>query len=285
MNGIIWLASYPKSGNTWFRTFLSNLLKEEDEEVGINHIKTDGIFSARHILDHLSGIESSNLTHDEIDRLRPIAYNHLAASTKKQLYIKVHDAYTYLEDGAPLLGTVNAKALYFIRNPLDVAVSFANHLATDIDHTIRLMGGEGYSMCNSRGRVVNQFRQKLITWSGHAVSWTQARELPVHLIRYEDMKQKPLETFTAAVRFIGLDCTTEQISQALAESDFKKLKSQEQEQGFKEKPYNVTSFFRSGQVGDWRNHLTKEQIDQVIAEHGAVMRQFGYLDDKGNPIY
>jgi len=285
MGNIIWLASYPKSGNTWFRTFLTNLLKEQNEDVSINNMKTDGIFSSRQIIDKLAGIKTTNLTQDEIDHLRPTAYNYLAKTTEKSLYIKVHDAYTYLEDGTPLLGTINAKAVYILRNPLDVAVSFANHLSTDIDTTIRCMGDKEYCFCNSKSRAMNQLRQKLLTWSGHVESWEQATELPVHLIRYEDMKQKPLETFTAAARFIGLDCTADQISQAIEASDFKKLKAEEQENGFKEKPYRAASFFRAGKVGDWRNHLTQEQRNQVIADHAAMMRKFGYLDDRGNLIY
>ncbi len=92
-------------------------------------MKTDGIFSSRPLLDAVTGVESSNLSADEIDRLRPRLYNHLASTSERPLFIKVHDAYTYLEDGTPLLGTVNAKAIYILRNPLDVAVSFANHVS------------------------------------------------------------------------------------------------------------------------------------------------------------
>lgn len=285
MNGIIWLASYPKSGNTWFRTFLSNLLREDGEDVSINHLKTDGIFSSRPILDSLTGVESSNLTADEIDILRPSAYNHLGQTAKKPLFIKVHDAYTYLPDGSPLLGTVKAKAIYILRNPLDVAVSFANHASKDLDRIVQDMGDEAFAFCKGNNRLPNQLRQQLLTWSSHVESWIQARELPIHLVRYEDMKLDPVATFTKAVRFIGLDCDDEQIAQAIRQSDFEKLKAAEQQQGFKEKPYKTESFFRAGKVGDWRNHLTRMQAEQLLTDHAAVMRKFGYLDTAGNPVY
>jgi hypothetical protein len=283
--GIIWLASYPKSGNTWFRTFISNLLNEKDEEISINQLKTDGIFSSRTIFDNIAGVEASNLTVEEIDRLRPRIYNHLACNAAEPLFIKVHDAYTYLEDGTPLMGTVNAKALYILRNPLDVAVSFANHSSKDLDTMVKNMGDSTFAFCDNPNRLANQLRQQLLTWSAHVESWAQATEIPVHLVRYEDMKLTPISTFTKAVRFMGLKCSEEQIKTAIELSDFKKLKAEEDERGFREKPTGTKSFFRKGEVGDWRNHLTEAQRDRIIADHEVVMRKFGYLDEEGKPVY
>lgn len=285
MSGIVYLASYPKSGNTWFRTFISHLLNEKGQDVGINNLKTDGIFSSRHILDSVIGVESSNLTYDEIDRLRPLVYKHLSQTASKQLFIKVHDAYTYLENGSPLLGTVNAKAIYILRNPLDVAVSFANHLSKEPENIVKYMGDENYAFCQGNKCLQQQFRQQLLTWSQHVESWVQAKELPVHLIRYEDMKIRPVETFTNAVRFIGLECSKKQIEEAISLSDFKKLKAEEKLQGFKERPSKTAAFFRTGQVGDWRNHLTDKQVEKLLADHSVTMRKFGYLDEMGQSVY
>lgn len=285
MGNIIWLASYPKSGNTWFRTFITNLIGENKESFSINQLKTDGIFSSRQIVDKAIGIETSNLTNDEIDRLRPEVYHYLTETATKTLYVKVHDAYTYLEDGNPLLGTVNAKAVYILRNPLDVATSFSNHISKDLNTTIQIMNNESYCFCNNSERLQSQFRQKLLSWSQHVESWMQQTEIPVHLIRYENMKRDPLVTFTAAVRFMGLTYTENEIKQAIEASDFDKLKAEEQKNGFNEKPYKAGSFFRKGEIGDWRNHLSEEQRDQIISDHEAVMSRFGYLDGNGKMIY
>jgi aryl sulfotransferase len=282
---IIWLASYPKSGNTWFRTFISNLLNEKHEEISINQLKTNGIFSSRVLFDNITGVEASNLTAAEIDRLRPKVYNHLARTAERNLFIKVHDAYTYLEDGTPLLGTENAKAIYIMRNPLDVAVSFANHSSKDLDTMVKNMGDPTFAFCNNKNRLANQLRQQLLTWSAHVESWAQATELSVHLVRYEDMKLNPIPTFTEAVRFMGLDVNEEQIKTAIEMSDFKKLKAKEEAEGFKERPYKTAAFFRKGEVGDWRNHLTEAQRDKLIADHGEVMRKYGYLNEDGELVY
>jgi aryl sulfotransferase len=285
MNGIIWIASYPKSGNTWFRAFISNLLHEENEEISINGMKTDGIFSSRPLLDAVTGVESSNLTAGEIDKMRPRVYNHLAQNSERPLFIKVHDAYTYLEDRTPLLGTANAKAVYILRNPLDVAVSFANHASKSFDRIIKDMGNADHAFCNSKKRLHNQTRQKVLTWSAHVESWENAKELPVFIVRYEDMKSNPVETFAGAIRFIGLDYTREQIEQAIELSSFDRLKAEEGWNGFKERPAKTASFFRAGKAGDWRNHLNDEQRDKIIANHETVMRKYGYLDHEGNPVY
>jgi hypothetical protein len=285
MNGIVWLASYPKSGNTWFRAFISAFLDENDEGISINKMKTDGIFSSRPLLDAVAGIESSNLTAEETDRLRPLVYRHLAEVSGKTLFIKAHDAYTYLGDGTPLLATENAKAVYILRNPFDVAVSFANHASKDLDRTIADMGDVRTSFCGDERSLPSQTRQKLLSWSAHAESWANATELPVHFIRYEDMKEDPIHAFTEAMRFIGLACTEEKVRLAAELSSFDRLKQEEESGGFKERPFRTASFFRSGRVGDWRNHLSGAQRDRIIAYHGKVMVKYGYLDGEGNPVY
>ncbi len=72
---IVWLASYPKSGNTWMRAFLSNYLADGDKPVDINSLDTGGpIASARTIFDEAVGVEASDLTQDEIERYRPRVY-------------------------------------------------------------------------------------------------------------------------------------------------------------------------------------------------------------------
>ena len=285
MSGIVWLASYPKSGNTWMRTFLTNLLGDENKQVDINHLKTDGIFSSRPIFDAVTGIEASNLTNDEMDRLRPGVYNHLSRTSERTLYIKAHDAYTHLPDGLPLFGTENARAVYILRNPLDVAVSYANHISRDLDTAIRCMGTASYAMCANEGRLHLQLRQRLLTWSGHVESWTGQKDIPTHVVRYEDMKLDPVGTFEGIVRFLGIRCSPQRLLDAIEMSSFSRLKQQEQEGGFYEKPPHMASFFRKGEVGDWRSRLSAPQANRLIADHGRVMRAFGYLDENGESTF
>ena len=125
--GIFWLASYPKSGNTWFRVFLAHVLNQAEAPIDINHLNTGQIASSRPWLDEALGFDSASLTHDELDALRPLVYQWYHETIDKIGYHKIHDAYTYISHDAPLIPNQSCLgAIYFIRNPLDVAISFAN---------------------------------------------------------------------------------------------------------------------------------------------------------------
>jgi aryl sulfotransferase len=284
--GIIWLASYPKSGNTWFRIFLTNLLQNADKPADINALGKTPIASARDIFEDEVGFEASDLTADEIDRLRPELYIHLADNAEKQLFMKIHDAYTYLEDARPLVPQEATHcALYFIRNPLDVAVSFAHHSDWNYDTAVTKMSDDTFAFCSKPDRLHNQLRQKLLSWSNHVISWVDNAPFPVCALRYEDMKLKPLETFSQAVEFTGIEYTPEQIQKALRFSSFDILHKQETEDGFKEKSPSSSAFFRKGKIGSWREELSDKQAQQIVHDHQKVMRRFGYLVDKGEIVY
>jgi aryl sulfotransferase len=278
MGGIIWLASYPKSGNTWFRVFLTNLLRDPEEPADINALEATPISSARAIFDDETGIAAADLTPEEIDRLRPRIYEQLAESATETLFMKVHDAWTLLPDGSPLLSAAATRgAIYFIRNPLDVAISYAHHNGTDVDKAITSMGNGNHMLCGKPDRLPSQLRQKLLTWSGHVESWLQAPGRRVYVMRYEDMLARPLETFSGAVAYAGLPHDRQKIAKALRFSDFKTLQAQEKDKGFNEKSPASDLFFRNGQAGQWKERLTPEQVDRLVHDHGEVMRRFGYL--------
>jgi hypothetical protein len=278
MNNIVWLASYPKSGNTWFRAFLANLKQDGDKPADINQLNNTRIASAREIFDEAVGIETSVLTFDEVDHLRPEVYQYLSDGAKETRFMKIHDAYTFLPDGRPLVPPSATRAvIYFVRNPLDVVVSFANHSDISLDQSIKRINDETFCFSNDPKREHQQLRQRLLSWSGHVCSWTEAPGLDVHIMKFEDMKRNPLDTFTAAVLFAGLDYGPEQIKKALEFADIKELQRQEREIGFKEKAPRCKAFFNKGETGYWREVLTDKQVKSVIKVHKDVMTQFGYL--------
>jgi aryl sulfotransferase len=280
MSGIIWLASYPKSGNTWFRIFLTNLLRDSDTPASINELEKTPIASAREIFDQNIGFDSSDLSADEIDRLRPELYCFMAEEAKEPLFMKIHDAYIEVADNTPLIPQeATVCAIYFVRNPLDVAVSFAHHNGTDYDTAITNMANDVFTFCGKSKRLHKQLRQKLLTWSDHVLSWADAAPFPVCLLRYEDMKVKPLETFRRAVQFAGLHHSDTQIEKALAFSKFEVVQQQEESEGFQEKSAVSNCFFRKGESGSWREELSQNQVARIIRDHGEVMRRFGYLNE------
>ena len=282
VKNIVWLASYPKSGNTWFRVFLSNLFSDSDEPASINDLHHTPIASSRQPFDEATGLPSSDLTFEEVDRLRPEVYRFQAKEAGELQFRKVHDAYTYLDDGSPLFPPdVSKAAIYFIRNPLDVLISFAHHSATEPEKMIRVLNDPEKAFGRSPEKLFNQLRQKLSTWSGHVKSWVDQQEIPVHAMRYEDMRRDPFEVFRKALKFLNLTVSDEKVRQALKNSDLSILQEQEKQQGFKEKMIRADKFFRKGKPGEWREVLTEEQVESVVSEHREVMRRFGYLDEDG----
>lgn len=274
---IVWLASYPKSGNTWFRSFLTALLKEK--EVDLNQMATDGIFSGKNYIENILDLNSDYLSRQQIETYQRIAFSHLSATSKKRLFIKIHDAFTCSKvDGLPLIPEKPTQmAIYLLRNPLDVALSLANHIGKSTEKAIEKYivnpTGGFVSLKNSAN---NQFHQPLGTWSMHVESWLNKPSFPVHFMRYEDMKEKPFETFKAAVQAIGLEVSDEQIKFAIEETQFEKLQKKEQEKGFKEKQIPTSSFFFKGQVGRWKEELNNEQIEKIREINEPMMRRFGY---------
>ena len=281
MKKIVWLASYPKSGNTWFRIFLSHLIMDHDLHfVNVNNQLYTPISSAREILERYSGFESSLLTHDETDILRRDVYLREAEEYGgKFLFKKCHDAYVKASDGQWMFPAEATKCcIYLIRNPFDVAVSLFFHNNTGINDAVAALNNDNYAFCAGRQALFNQLRQRMGTWSEHVASWENAPDMDVHIMRYEDMEADPVETFFKTVEFIGMKRSKEAVEKALELSSMNKLKKYEQEYGFREKPANAENFFRKGKAGDWKNHLTEDHIKSIIGKNEDVMRKFGYLD-------
>lgn len=286
MGGIYWLASYPKSGNTWFRAVLSNCLLNSKEPININDLQTDAIASSRVWFDDVLGFDSADLTMREIECLRPDVYRWMKSEFPDRIgYHKIHDAYSLGENGRPLvddLGTLGA--VYILRNPLDVAPSLAHHSHVDLDTAINMMCDPNHCLSRSKNKLSNQLQQRLGSWSQHVESWVDATDLNVFVLRYEDMQYEPSKSFGEAFSFLDVSYVPDQLERAIAFSKFENLVDQEKANGFRERPAKASHFFRKGKVGEWRQVLSADQITRLISEHGNVMQRFGYLDDNGRPV-
>jgi aryl sulfotransferase len=279
---IVWLASFPKSGNTWFRIFLANLAREDATPADINDLdERGGIASSRYEFEAATMLDSSLLSHDDIDDLRPRVYAAITAETSEDRWVKVHDAYTRLEDGEPLLGRHVARAaIYLVRDPRDVAVSLAHHNSTTIDNAIKLMNSTDGALCSGKKGLSLQLRQKLMGWSGHVTSWLDQTDVPVHVVRYEDLLAAPAEFFATALKFAGRSAPPDDIERAVHHADFGELQRQESEKGFAERMSRTAPFFRSGRGGGWQESLTAAQIEAIEECHGAVIARLGYVVGK-----
>lgn len=285
----IWLASYPKSGNTWFRILVANVWANRDTPVDINVIEsTDSIASARHPFDQQTLLDSSLMTHDEIDRVRPAVYAYAASGQTLAdpddpcfpiRFVKAHDAYTRNDAGEPLMAGARgaAGAILLVRDPRDVACSFAHHMASSIDTTIERMSDADFCLASRADRQDRQLRQRLLSWSGFAQSWIDQDDIPVHVIRYEDLLADTAAILSAALRFAGMQPDRAAVERAVTFAAIDELKRQEAESGFHEAPRNVRTFFRRGAAGGWREELTDEQVARIERDHATMMDRLGYF--------
>lgn len=291
MTNVVWLASYPKSGNTWLRILLGCLSLREDEAVDINKLpERDGMASERAPFDFHLLIDSGLLTHDEIDCLRPRLYELLAdeplagnatQTAQPVRFVKAHDAYTMTPNGEPLLaGRRGANgAIVIVRDPRDIAPSLAHHTHRTIDAAIGFMNNLDASFCGQSDRQDSQLRQKLPGWSGHIAGWLEQRDIPVHLLRYEDLKKDTAGAVMEALSFSGWPVERERVERAVPLAAFDGLQTQERAAGFGEWLARGASgklFFRRGESGGWRGELTAEQVARIESAHGAMMLRLGY---------
>lgn len=278
MKTIVWLASYPKSGSTWFRAILANLKRDASEPASINRLGAP-IAGSRRWFDYSAGIESADLTNAEIDLLRA-SVHHGAANTSPETdphFIKIHD--TFLSPAGDPLISVDATrgVVYIVRNPLDVAVSYAHHLSCDVDKSIAQMADDRHMLVDRTAGLAGQLRQRLSSWGAHVRSWLDNGIVPVHVLRYEDLHASPADTTADALAFAGMRRERADIERAVRWSEIERLRAQEIEQGFSEKPASLPSFFPRGIAGAWIDELTPEQVARIVADHEPTMRRLGYL--------
>jgi len=275
---IVWLASYPKSGNTWLRVFLSNILSAREDPVDINNMPESKIASDRGMIDDICGVNSADLTPEEVDLLRPLVYRELSNTTKETLFLKVHDAWTMNTEESPLFPSSLTKAVvYIMRNPLDVAVSFAKHNGIAKMESLKRLDNPKMSLSGNPEKITNQCRQRLLTWSDHVKSWMDWSKLPVYLVTYEDMLRQPEDCFSGVLDFLNIPYSPEDLQRSISNSSFDKLKKQEEEKGFFEKPIESGTFFDSGRSGNWKAHFKQSDILDFCKKNQDILERFGYM--------
>ena len=279
--GIIWIASYPRSGNTWTRAFINNLTRIIEDpsfaELDINRVEP--WTAAENDVDHYTKLlrkPGFRASAAEIAAARPRVQAEIARAARRPVYVKTHNA-NALDHGHPLINTgVTAGTVYLVRNPLDVAISLAHFGGSSIARSIEDRGPPGFGVNSTR----NYVRTVWGSWSEHVGSWT-ARPHPATLVvRYEDMVSAPEATFAGIARHLAMTPTPEQVARAVAMISFDRLREKETADGFIERPDYTERFFREGRAGQWRERLTEAQIAQVVKAHHPLMRRFGYLPEQ-----
>lgn len=276
MGNIVWLASYPKSGNTWMRAFLYNLIERPAAPPPLARLSDyfESEADARWYRPLLGGRAVEDCEPGEIIALKQAAQQAIADSRPRgSIITKTHNRLGSW-NGHPLhnLG-VTVGGIYLVRNPLDVVLSVADHYSLDIDAAIDFMADERTATPNDARTVTSV----LGSWSDHVASWTAQEHPAFCVLRYEDLLDKPQKAFTRAAKLLGLAGDKKAIRQAIEHASFRVLKGREQQEGFAERSPGSTAFFRKGRKNQWVESLSADQAARLVAQHYEQMDRFGYV--------
>lgn len=280
MSGLTLIASYPKSGNTWVRAFLASLkLAGGTPDLNRDLAQIPSV-AARSLHDSVAGVECSDLTPQEVARLRPAA-SRLLARERPGIY-KAHDAFL-AAPGCPepaVPADAIARVVYLVRDPRDVALSAAHHFGISVEAMAAAMRDPEHRLGESAAGLNANVEQWLSSWSAHVASWTGQGEVPVHVVRYEDLLSHPGEWFEAMCRFLELGASAAAIERSVEATKFQELAALEAGKGFLERmPASTRPFFGEGRCGAWRDALSPETARRMGEDHGEMMRRFRYLAD------
>ncbi len=276
MKNLFWMASYPKSGNTWLRAFIGGLLGQE-------LIREDGTFpkfssqcSDRAIFEQVFAGEIPPATEGTF-AWRPAFQRALSARFgQRQHFVKTHCRYD-MPDGQPLFAPdVSVRAVMIVRNPIDVAASLTNHFGVDLQSAISIINNADAIMAKSSSR---NFPTPLGDWSTFHRSWLRQTAIPLTIMRYEDLHADPERHFGKLAAEVFRVTDKDRVAQAMAAARFETLQARENRHGFDEKPTPGTQFFWKGRPFHGLEIFDSQQRRKIWDAHGEVAGLLGYRYD------
>lgn len=278
MSGAIWLASYPRSGNTWTRMALYSL-HHGGSDIDFDDVGLFGRMAARRErIDRALEVDSGLMTPAEMEELRPDAHAVLYGSDGPPELSKVHDAWIRTPSGRPVFDKAFTHAtIYLIRDPRDVAVSWSRFVGWPIERSVDFLCDHDAALGTSMGGIGTQIPQPVGSWSDHAASWIDESGLDPLVVRYEDMLADPGGALRRMALHVGWEAPADAVARAVEITRFDQLAAKERREGFMERAPKAERFFHSGRSGTWREVLSAEQAATLERGNGAMMARFGYL--------
>lgn len=274
MKTLVWLASYPKSGNTWVRALLANYLMGGDQPLPLDQVTRisfgDAALEPMRAL--AGGKDPLLLPPARQLELREANLRRIATAGPRVNFIKSHNANARVGGRLLVPPGLTSAAIHIVRNPLDVAVSYADHWNLPLAAAAEQMG-RAKNAIPPNPRTMTQF---LGSWSEHTQGWAGAGPFRVLTLRYEDMLDDTARVLASVLRHIGAPIDSGIVAQAVEFASYRTLRSLEDKQGFAEKGQAQERFFRTGTAGNWKTALPDAVAEKIRADHGSVMKRFGY---------
>jgi hypothetical protein len=275
---LLWLASYPRSGNTFTRILLANYFAAGEQPYDINQL-SDFLPSDSNSVLWQRYLASSPppMTPEAIWKSRPDFFQHYRRTRDRNSFpgLKTHTAnlMAYGTKGFDL--RANDRVLYIVRHPLDVLLSYSDFIGHDLDRTTDEMCASGaYSHTSATGSL-----EVRGSWLEHASSWLKSSiPCPILLVQYEALRADPERSLRSILAFLGAQVLEERVAKAVRASSFDRLREQEAANRFYEASKRSTSgtFFRKGASLQWLKELTPEQANRLADGCLPIMEQVGY---------
>ena len=268
-NLITWIASFPRSGNTWLRARITAYAN--DGEVDINNIMQTGDKEPGYYQGIVNApIGSWTLPHQSM--LKPAAMLRMLEHAGSNLLLKTHDWNREIAGVEQIPPKLTRTELYVVRDPRDVALSFMNHYKLEsMDATLDLMlNDDTFTRFPDSGLFVPQS-----SWQAHTESWLRKTPYPLHVIRYEDLIEQPFKEFSKVVRILQLGFDAKLVKKSINACEFSRFQKAEQEHGFKEGVGQT--FFHQGQARRWEKEMDQAHLDRIVKSCRRQMKAFGYL--------
>lgn len=262
---ITWLASYPKSGNTWVRAILFSGLTGSCD---INRL-ADVVPSFRNAVKKVQSAENQHEMSNNAAFFWGMAQRRAAFDLGgKQIVFKTHIAALKYEGEQFPIENVTRRVIYVARDPRDVIFSYANHYDLPKQQAIENIENQNNAIVD----LANKEFEFISSWGQHVTSWLALKQ-PKLIIKYEDLEKdtvtmiRRLFDFMEIKPLIGCEEIAEQTS-------FQKLKNQEKKSGFVES-VNKKSFFNKGKSKQWKNS-SEAGLRKLTEQTLEAMKLLGY---------
>tara|TARA_B100000029_G_scaffold322742_1_gene315107 strand:- start:1870 stop:2721 length:852 start_codon:yes stop_codon:yes gene_type:complete len=282
---IIWLASYPKSGNTWIRSFISTLLYSKEGENDFSHLKQIRQFPDKEYFKDY--VKNSNDVYE-------IAKNWIVAQTylnldQKIKFFKTHHVNCTI-DNNPFTNLNNTiGVIHIVRDPRNVINSIKNHWSLEsIDESKKIIFNENNWLgigINNDDIKSNDFPTLISSWKTHYNSWKNKSKNYL-LVKYENLIENPLKEFSKVAQYLSkltkVNFSKEKIQASIESNSFTKLKKLESkglfiENAFKRNLNKKINFFNLGPKNDWKKILDTNISSEIEIKFNKEMKELGYL--------
>ncbi|MFT5276130.1 MAG: hypothetical protein ACI9J2_002674, partial [Saprospiraceae bacterium] len=246
---LTWLASFPRSGNTWLRALISAYINGGN--IGINEIMQTGDKDPVYYNDIVKAPINEWTVSDQA-LIKPAAMFRMLEDAAGNLMLKTHDCNVDISGVSQIPHDITRCGIYIARDPRDVALSFYNHygLSSYEEAVDKLLDGNAFTRFPNKGLFVAQ-----LSWPISVASWLRDLPYPVYTLRYEDLMSKPYEILEEVVKFLKLDYDAIIAHKAVESCRFESFQKQEQQDGFREGVGK--QFFHKGETQRWKTELSK----------------------------